>query len=235
MIKAVIFDFGQTLVDSADGFRRAEKEAQEKLFKDLSLTLKDKFLENYRRIRKQFHDRSDFSRKSIWNEVYFYYCLKADHDLLETWENEYWETVKANTKLFPEAENVLKSLNSKYKIALITNTQGQKRIGTHRISQFPELDQYFEVVIVAGEEGIPPKPDPEPFRICLQELEIEASEAVYVGDDYRIDICGARDAGLHPIWIKHHLVKRNWPDAATEVPVISSLDKLFELEKLFAG
>ena len=51
----------QTLVDSADGFRRAEKEAQDRLFKDLSLTLKDKFLENYRRIRKQFHDRSDFS------------------------------------------------------------------------------------------------------------------------------------------------------------------------------
>jgi phosphoglycolate phosphatase-like HAD superfamily hydrolase len=29
MIKAVIFDFGQTLVDSAGGFRKAEKEAQD--------------------------------------------------------------------------------------------------------------------------------------------------------------------------------------------------------------
>ena len=66
MIKAVIFDFGQTLVDSADGFRKAEKEAQDRLFRDLSLTLKDKCLDNYRRIRKQFHDRLNFSRKSIW-------------------------------------------------------------------------------------------------------------------------------------------------------------------------
>ena len=33
MIKAVIFDFGQTLVNSADGFRTAEKQAQDKLFK----------------------------------------------------------------------------------------------------------------------------------------------------------------------------------------------------------
>ena len=232
MIKAVIFDFGQTLVDSADGFRRAEKEAQDKLFKDLSLTLKDKFLENYRRIRKQFHDQSNFSRKSIWNEVYYYHCLTADLDLLEKWENEYWDTVRAHTKLFPEAETVLENLNSQYKVALITNTQGQKRIGTHRISQFPELDKYFQVVIVAGEEGIPPKPDPGPFRMCLQELGIHATEAVYVGDDYRIDICGAREAGLQPIWIKHHLVKRNWPDVAAEITVISSLDKLLELEKL---
>ncbi len=233
MIKAVIFDFGQTLVDSANGFRRAEKEAQEKLFKHLSLTLKDEFLENYRRIRKQFHDRSNFSRKAIWNEVYFYHCLKADLDLLETWETEYWETVKANTKLFPEAENVLEALNSQYEVALITNTQGQKRVGTHRVSQFPELDRFFKVVIVAGEEGIPPKPDPEPFRICLEELGIDASEAVYVGDDYRIDIFGASDAGLHPIWIKHHLVKRNWPDVETEVPMITCLDELFDLDKLF--
>ena len=232
MIKAVIFDFGQTLVDSADGFRRAEKEAQDRLFKDLSLTLKDKFLENYRRIRKQFHDQSNFSRKSIWNEVYYYHCLTADPDLLERWENDYWETVKANTKLFPEAEKVLEALNAQYKVALITNTQGQKRVGTHRISQFPELDQYFQVVIVAGEEGIAPKPDPQPFRICLQQLEIDASEAVYVGDDYRIDICGARQAGLLPIWIKHHRVKRNWPDVETEIPQISSLNKLLELEKL---
>ena len=233
MIKAVIFDFGQTLVDSANGFRRAEKEAQEKLFKNLSLTLKDEFLENYRRIRKQFHDRSNFSRKAIWNEVYFYHCLKADLDLLETWENEYWETVKANTKLFPEAEKVLEALNSHYEVALITNTQGQKRVGTHRISQFPELDKYFKVVIVAGEQGIPPKPDPEPFRLCLQELGIDASEAVYVGDDYRIDICGARDAGLHPIWIKHHLVQRNWPDVETEDPIITHLDELRDLDKIF--
>lgn len=232
MIKAVIFDFGQTLVDSADGFRRAEKEAQDRLFKDLSLTLKDKFLENYRRIRKQFHDQSNFSRKSIWNEVYYYHCLTADPHLLERWENDYWETVKANTKLFPEAEKVLQALNAQYKVALITNTQGQKRVGTHRISQFPELDQYFQVVIVAGEEGIAPKPDPQPFRICLHQLGIDASEAVYVGDDYRIDICGARQAGLRPIWIKHHRVKRNWPDVETEIPQISSLDKLLELEKL---
>ena len=233
MIKAVIFDFGQTLVDSADGFRRAEKEAQDKLFKDLSLTLKDKFLENYRRIRKQFHDQSNFSRKSIWNEVYYYHCLTADLDLLEKWENEYWETVKAHTKLFPEAETVLENLNSQYKVALITNTQGQISTGIHRIRLFPELEKLFQVIIIAGEGDIPPKPDPEPFRLCLAKLNISAGQAVYVGDDYHIDICGAGDYGLHPVWLKHSSVRRNWPDVQTSVPVITNLKQLLNLDDIY--
>ena len=62
---------------------------------------------------------------------------------------------------------------------------------------------------------------------------MDPSEAVYVGDDFRIDICGAKDAGLHPVWLKHHLVKRTWPDVETEVPVITSLDELLQLENLF--
>jgi HAD superfamily hydrolase (TIGR01549 family) len=233
MIKAIIFDFGQTLVDSADGFRRAEKQAQDRLFKDLSLTLKDEFLEIYRKIRKQFHEQSNFSRKSLWNEVYFYHCLSADPDLLEKWESEYWDTVKANTKIFSETIQVLETLNTRYDVALITNTQGQKNVGTHRISQFPELEKYFKVIIVAGEGGIKPKPSLEPFRLCLEELGLDPSEAVYVGDDYRIDICGAGDAGLHPVWLKHYSVKRNWPDVEATAPVISSLVELLELEKLF--
>jgi putative hydrolase of the HAD superfamily len=234
MIKAVIFDFGQTLVNSADGFRLAEKEAQVKIFSNLSLTQWESFLANYRRIRKEFHAKSVFSRKSIWQEVYYYYCLTPDLILLENWENEYWETVKAHTGLFPEVEQVLKNLNSRYKVALITNTQGQRANGTHRISQFPELEKYFQVIIVAGENGVPSKPDPEPFRLCLKDLGVAPSEAVYVGDDWRIDICGAKDAGLYPIWLKHHSVLRNWPDTETSVPIITRLDQLLDVESLIA-
>jgi HAD superfamily hydrolase (TIGR01549 family) len=234
MIKAVIFDFGQTLVDSANGFRMAEKEAQAKIFTSLGLTIQEDFLAIYRRLRKSLHEQSNFSRKFLFHEIYYYYCLAPDEKKLEQWETEYWETVKANTSLFPEAMAVLEALNAKYFVALITNTQGQQKAGTHRISLFPEIEKFFKVIVVAGEDGIPPKPDPEPFRICLDQLGIEASEAVYVGDDYRIDVGGARDAGLHPIWLKHHRVRRNWPDVQPSEPVITSLDQLYALDVLLA-
>ena len=68
-----------------------------------------------------------------------------------------------------------------------------------------------------------------PFLMCLEELDVEPSEAVYVGDDFRIDICGAKDAGLQPIWMKHHSVHRNWPTVETSVPIVTSLKYLLDL------
>ena len=234
MIKAVIFDFGQTLVDSANGFRTAEREAQDNLFANLGLTVRDDFLAIYRRLRKEFHERSNFSRYSLWQEVFYYFCVAVDNDLLVGWESEYWETVKKNTVLFPEVNAVLSSLGTRYKIALITNTQGQKASGGHRISLYPQLEKFFKTIIVAGEGGLPTKPDPKPFQQCLDSLGISAAEAVYIGDDWRIDICGARDAGMHAVWLKHHTVQRNWPDVEDSVPVITNLEELLELENLLA-
>ncbi len=230
MIKAVIFDFGQTLVDSAQGFRSAEKQVEEKIFKELALTSWQEFLENYRRIRKQFHEKSNFSRRAMWQEVYWYYCRQCDEKQLADWEHEYWETVDAGTKPFPETEYVLGKLAAEYGIALITNTQGQQESDKHRITLFPQLERFFDVVIVAGESGVPAKPDMAPFALCLERMRVSADEAICVGDDWRIDICGARDAGIQPIWLKHHSVSRTWPDVKETVPIITSLDQLLDLE-----
>ncbi|HSL39158.1 MAG TPA: HAD family hydrolase [Desulforhopalus sp.] len=229
MIKAVIFDFGQTLVDSADGFRMAEKQAQQKLFGHMALSLKEKFVERYRRVRQEFHGRSNFSRSAMWREVYHYYCLVPDEALLGLWESQYWDMVKAQSALFPEALGVLECLQSRFRVALITNSQGQPVSSAHRYHNFPAIEKYFEVILVAGESGIAPKPDPEPFRRCLQALGVDPPEAIYVGDDWRNDVCGARGAGLHPVWIRHASVKRTWPEVETDVPVITRLDELLGL------
>jgi len=236
MIKALIFDFGQTLVDSAEGFRTAEKEAQSRLFADLGSEPDgpswDAFLPCYRRLRKEFHQQSNFSRPAIWQAVYDHFSHKPDLKKLEKWENDYWEQVKARTNPFPETIKVLEELAGRYQLALITNTQGQKTAANHRIALFPQLERFFNVIIVAGESGIPPKPDLEPFRMCLQKLKVLAHEAVFVGDDWRIDICGAQNTGIRPVWIQHHSVQRNWPEVIVQVPIITRLDQLLDLESI---
>jgi HAD superfamily hydrolase (TIGR01549 family) len=236
MIKAVIFDFGQTLVDSADGFRAAEKEVQAKIYSDLlsisEIGSREAFLDVYRLVRKKNHDKSIFSRFDTWQAVYRHYRVEPDRVRLENWETSYWAKVKSDTRIFPETRQVLGNLTNNYRLALITNTQGQKTTDAHRLSLYPELENFFEVIIVAGEGGVPPKPDPKPYRLCLKTLGLTSSEAVYVGDDWRIDICGAENAGLRPVWLKHRNVRRNWPVVETSVPVITGLKQLLDLDEV---
>jgi HAD superfamily hydrolase (TIGR01549 family) len=236
MIRAIIFDFGQTLVDSSEGFRAAEKEAQARAFQALYPTDQEEFLAVYREIRSAFHAQSRFSRKAIFAEVFRRYGRTPDLPLLEQWENEYWQRVQAVTRVFPEAEAVLRQLREKaYRLALITNAQGQEEEGQHRLANYPALERLFEVIVVAGEGGVPAKPDPAPFHLCLEMLGLDPNEAVYVGDDWRIDVRGAEAVGMRAIWLKHRLVRRNWPSAETAAPVIDSLDGLLNVEKLLKG
>ena len=167
-------------------------------------------------------------------DIYLYYRREPDLQLLEKWEHDYWNKVKAETIPFPETELVLENLVSKYQIALITNTERQEPRKKHRLSQFPGLKKFFKVIIIAGESGVPPKPDCIPFLLCLRKLGIAPAEAIYVGDDWRIDICGARDAGIQPIWLQHRLVQRTWPAVKTPVPVITSLECLLDLERVLS-
>lgn len=231
MIRAIIFDFGQTLVDSADGFRTAEKEAQKKLcghlFPDKTADdAREIFLPVYRRMRKSFHERSEFSRAVLWRALFDEFSVPPDPAVVERWETDYWARVKSMTTPFPETLAVLALLSENYLLSLITNTQGQRAAGNHRIALFPDLETYFHTIVVAGESGVPPKPHPAAFRACLEKMGLAPGEAVFVGDDYRIDIGGARDAGLHPVWIQHRTVQRNWPAVETDVPVITALDQL---------
>jgi HAD superfamily hydrolase (TIGR01549 family) len=235
MIRAIVFDFGQTLVDSADGFRAAEKEAQRNTCAALGLTEEEAFLTVYREIRSRFHARSDFSRKRLLEAVFRHYGQEPETALLEQWEAGYWERIKAMTRVFPEAEAVLSALQGRYRLALITNAQGQTVEGKHRLGNYPELRKFFEVILVAGEGGVPPKPDPLPFRHCLDQLGIAPDEAVYVGDDWRIDVRGSEAVGMHPVWLRHRSLRRNWPQVETAAPVIDSLERLLDIEYLIPG
>ncbi len=235
MIRAVVFDFGQTLVDSADGFRSAEKEAQQKAFETLSLADGEMFLAVYREIRSRFHARSDFSRRRILQALFGHYGKNPDAAPIEQWETEYWERVKEMTRFFPECVSALTALRDRYRLALITNAQGQTQAGMHRMGNYPELARFFEAIVVAGEGDVPAKPDPAPFRLCLRQLGIAPDEAVYVGDDWRIDILGSEAVGMHPVWIKHRSLRRNWPAPETRVPVIDSLAGLLDIDRLLDG
>ena len=53
--------------------------------------------------------------------------------------------------------------------------------------------------VVSPKEAGAEKPDPRIFQYALALAKVEPSEAVHVGDQYHVDIVGARNAGITPI------------------------------------
>lgn len=232
MIKAILFDFGQTLVDSSQGFRHAENQAQGIIYQDLVLKSWSEFKDYYRSARNEFQDNSNFSRFALWEAVYNHFQREVDEEALRKMESDYWRTVEKYTLPFPETGYVLEELTKSFPLGMITNTQGQPNSNDHRLTQYPGIEKFFTEIIIAGSDGIPPKPHQKPFQQCLADLGLHPSEAIFVGDDWYKDIIGAKETGLKPIWLKHYTVNRNWPEVEANVPVIFSLEELLSLENL---
>jgi putative hydrolase of the HAD superfamily len=62
------------------------------------------------------------------------------------------------------------------------------------------LEGYLDFVVTSQEAGAD-KPKPPIFLAALDRAGVEAFEAFHVGDQYQLDIVGARGAGINPILI----------------------------------
>ncbi|MBN2076821.1 MAG: HAD-IA family hydrolase [Dehalococcoidales bacterium] len=123
--------------------------------------------------------------------------------------------------LYDDVIPVMKKLREKdLKIGLITNLE----IDMKPICSGLGLDPYLDFIVTSGEAGSD-KPQPEIFQIALKKAGVEASEAVHVGDQYKIDAVGAMNAGIRPV-----IIDRNdlYPDI-DDYPRIQKLDDLFDV------
>jgi putative hydrolase of the HAD superfamily len=85
------------------------------------------------------------------------------------------------------------------------------------------LTPYFETLVVSDIVGLH-KPDPRIFYIALEALGASAAKTVYVGNDYKDDVQGARAAGITPILLDR-MGQHDVPDCLC----IHSLEELSKL------
>lgn len=93
---------------------------------------------------------------------------------------------------------VLETFNDKFIQALVS-AKTSKQYQIDIVSK--GLDKYFSVAILA-EDTNKHKPDPEPLLKCLEQLNIDAKDAIYIGDALS-DYQAAKNAGMdfgHAKW-----------------------------------
>lgn len=83
------------------------------------------------------------------------------------------------------------------------------------------LRPWLDVLVTSEQVGVE-KPDKEIFLAALKELGIQASEAVYTGDQYQSDVLGAANVGIKALFLDRY-------DACPELsdhPRIKSLSEI---------
>mgnify|MGYP002338708540 CR=1 FL=1 len=97
----------------------------------------------------------------------------------------------------PGAEGALQRAREQSRVGLVTN--GTRKTQRAKLETLGIADA-FETIVYAADRT-EPKPKPEPFETALAELGATADGALYVGNDYRADVIGAKRAGLAACWI----------------------------------
>ena len=85
------------------------------------------------------------------------------------------------------------------------------------------LATYLDFIVTSQEIGSD-KPRPPIFLAALERAGVEASEAVYVGDQYNSDVVGARGVGIEPVLLDRYQLFKD----VTDCPRIEGLAELAE-------
>ena len=94
-----------------------------------------------------------------------------------------------------DAVSTLKELARRgYRLAILTN--GWNPLQARKAERLG----FSGPVLVSADLGMQ-KPDPRAYAALTASLGVPPSDVWYVGDDPRIDVAGASNAGLRPIWV----------------------------------
>lgn len=145
--------------------------------------------------------------------------IKADQELLTKVMKKVGELFQGTTwALFGDVLPTLKTLKQQnFIIGLLTNLAKDMDPVCRKLGLRPYLD-----FVVTSEEAGADKPNPLIFQTALQRAGVDASEAIHVGDQYKMDVVGARGVAINPILIDRY----DLYSEVSDCPRIRSLTEL---------
>ncbi len=113
-------------------------------------------------------------------------------DAMRRWRRDYNQPVGVFDTADPDAEAALSLARGRgLRVGVISNSNGSVESIFESLGLRRHLDFVLDSYVVGVE-----KPDPAIFRMALERAGVPASDAMYVGDLYSVDVLGARRAGL---------------------------------------
>ncbi|QSG03885.1 HAD family hydrolase [Natranaeroarchaeum sulfidigenes] len=185
-VSAVVFDLDETLAIPRRERQTLMTDAMASI--DAPAPTREEYLEAHSQ-----HLTGE-TRAPIFTDIFETYDTDVDPaDAATAYRGE----IAAALKPVEDAESLLAELRGRYRVGLLTN--GPVVAQRDKIETLG-WETLFDEAIVTGELSAG-KPDSRAFEAILAALDVPAAETVYVGDQVRTDIHGAKDAGLQAIQV----------------------------------
>ena len=213
MIKAVLFDFDETLQDRTEAFEH---------YMDTFLdTFRPSISEEEREVCKEdmrVTGKGGYVNRVEWCTQLIDMWGWKDAPPAEELAEHYDVTFGDHNVIFKNSAPVMKELKNRgYIVGVVTN--GPSYLQNHKMDT-SGLRQYCDIVVVSGDVGVH-KPDPELLRYTARLLNLDCSECIYVGDHPINDIRCAIEAGMKPIRMNFGWFKDQ--DLREDVPIIEDI------------
>ncbi len=221
MIKAVLFDFDETLQDRTEAFEHY----MDAFFSLYLPDIKGEELEKRKEDMRITGNGGYVDRVKWYTELCNMWGWK-DAPPAEELAHHYDYTFGNHNVVFPNSPILLKKLKEEgYITGVITN--GPAYLQNHKMQQ-SGLMEWIDMLLVSGDIGIH-KPDPRIYEIAAEKLGLKPEECVYVGDHPINDIQGALGAGMKAIRMNFGWFYNQ--DLREDVPVITDIIEVDEVIK----
>ncbi|HZU12799.1 MAG TPA: HAD family hydrolase [Chloroflexota bacterium] len=209
-IRAVLFDYGHTLIDftpSQDRIRReyelirAELEAQGRaalpaeidLVASISARVEEAVAASYAR-----NSLDEVDVVELFADAYRSLGIDLEPDDVRRLAEREHRAYVSEMRVREETLEVLRELgNRNYRLGLVSNAHFLPNLMRQDIERF-DIAPYIDAAVFSSEIGVR-KPHRRIFEHVLVRLGVPSSEAVFVGDRLRDDIGGAHAIGMRAV------------------------------------
>jgi len=196
MIKAVIFDLDNTLVDFMSMKRQAVTAAIHSMI-DAGLRLT--FGEVQERIDAIYKERG-IEFQNVFDQLLYDIFQKVDYKILSAGIIAYRRAREAALVPYPHVHLTLVALLKRgIKLAVVSDAPGRE--AWLRLC-YLDFHHVFDYVITFEDTG-ERKPSPAPFRKALELLQVGAPETIMVGDWPERDVIGAAQLGIITVFARY--------------------------------
>ena len=196
MIKAVIFDLDNTLVDFMFLKDSAVNSAIHAMI-DAGLDYPSEIIKN--KVNEIYKERG-IEYQEVFDKLLFDLTGEINYKILSAGIVAYRTAREAALKPYPKVLPTLLSLiKMGLKLAVVSDAPGKE--AWLRLS-YLNFHHLFDVVVTFSDSN-ERKPSPVPFNLALKKLNLKADECLMIGDWAERDVVGAKSVGMKTVFARY--------------------------------